>query len=232
MQGPLGASTALRTNHRANVSVTTIQARTACALLMVSQSSGMRDTSLESPACGPEPVTTVPTMISATVAAVRIQTSCRTAVPTRGRGSASPSRVRCHITVATAISAVDSRKWAETVYGLRPTRTTMPPRTALPMTSQNWVQPSRVRPRRHGFCERAAMIAQPTAAHRTYVSMRLPNSMAPWKPISLVAVRDWSVHLGHVGQPRPEPVRRTAPPVTTMTTVMTTAESAARRTVR
>ena len=30
------------------------------------------------------------------------------------------------------------------------------------------------------------MIAQPTAAHSTYVSMRLPNSMAPWKPIALV----------------------------------------------
>jgi hypothetical protein len=41
------------------------------------------------------------------------------------------------MTVATAISAVDSRKWAATVYGLRPTRTTMPPSTALPMTTQN-----------------------------------------------------------------------------------------------
>ena len=63
------------------------------------------------------------------------------------------------------------------------------------------------------------------------MSIRLPNSMAPCSPISRVEVSESSVHLGQVGQPRPEPVRRTAPPVTTMTTVMTMAASAARRTV-
>ena len=145
----------------------------------VSQSIGMRSTSLESPACGPAPVTTVPTTISSDAAATRNHTSCRTAGPTSGRGAASLSRVRCHITVATVISAVESRKCAATVYGLRPTRTTTPPSTALPMTTQNCAQPSRVSSRRHGFCARAATIAQPTAAHSTYVSMRLPNSMAP-----------------------------------------------------
>lgn len=100
------------------------------------------------------------------------------------------------------------------------------------MTTQNWAQPSRVRPRRRGLRARAATIAQPTAAQSTYVSIRLPNSMTPWKPISLVVVRLSSVHLGQVGQPRPEPVSRTAPPVATMITAITTAERAARRTVR
>ncbi len=76
------------------------------------------------------------------------------------------------------------------------------------------------------------MIAQPTAALSTYASMRLPNSMAPWTPISLVAVSESAVHLGQVGQPRPEPVSRTAPPVTTMSTDITTADMAARWTVR
>ena len=100
------------------------------------------------------------------------------------------------------------------------------------MTIQNCVQPSRVRLRRNGFWERAAMIAQPTAAHRTYVSMRLPNSITPCTPISLVVVSESSVHLGQVGQPRPEPVSRTAPPVTTISTAMTSAARAARWTVR
>ena len=113
--GTFGASTALRTNHRANVSDTTIQASTACTLLTVSQSSGIRSTSLESPACGPAPVTTVPTRISRTDAATRNHTSCCTALPTSGRGAPSPSRVRCHITVATAIRADDARKCAATV---------------------------------------------------------------------------------------------------------------------
>ena len=75
------------------------------------------------------------------------------------------------------------------------------------------------------------MIAQPTAADRTYVSMRLPNSIAPWRPCSGVAIRLLSVHLGQVSQPRPEPVSRTAPPVTMMTRLITTAESAARRSI-
>ena len=76
------------------------------------------------------------------------------------------------------------------------------------------------------------MIAQPTAAHRTYVSIRLPNSIAPWMPCAGVAKRLSSVHLGQVSQPRPEPVSRTAPPVTMMTTLITTrGERGALRTV-
>lgn len=113
--GLFGASTALRMNHRANVSVTTIQARTACSLATVSQSSGMRATSLESPACGPAPVTTVPTAISSPEARTRNHTSCRTGLPTSARGSPSPSRERCHITAATAINAEAARKCAATL---------------------------------------------------------------------------------------------------------------------
>ena len=50
----------------------------------------------------------------------------------------------------------------------------------------------------------------------TIVSNRFPNSITPWKPISGVLIRESSVHLGQVGQPKPLPVRRTAPPVTTI----------------
>ncbi|SCD61844.1 hypothetical protein GA0115246_1038510 [Streptomyces sp. SolWspMP-sol7th] len=197
-----------------------------------SHSSDMRGTSEESPACGPVPVTRVPTAMRSAVTTTRTHARRTTLGPASGRGAASPSRLRCHMSAATAMSAEESRKCAATVYGLRPTSTTMPPSTALPMTSQNCVQPSRVSERRRGFAARAAMIAQPTAAHSTYVSIRLPNSMTPWNPISRVVVSEVSVHCGQVGQPSPDPVSRTAPPVTTMTTVIIRASSAARSTVR
>jgi hypothetical protein len=35
-------------------------------------------------------------------------------------------------------------------------------------------------------------------------------------PISGTLTNESSVHFGQVGQPRPEPVKRTAPPVTTI----------------
>ncbi len=76
------------------------------------------------------------------------------------------------------------------------------------------------------------MMVQPTAAETTQVIMRLPNSMAPCTPMAEVAVRLSSLHLGQVSQPRPEPVSRTAPPVTTMTMLISSAASAARSTVR
>src|SRR6478752_155897 len=41
--------------------------------------------------------------------------------------------------------------------------------------------------------------------------------MMPWNPISGVVARDPSVQRGHVGQPSPDAVSRTAPPVTTRT---------------
>lgn len=62
--------------------------------------------------------------------------------------------------------------------------------------------------------------------------MRLPNSMAPCSPISRVAIRLSPEHLGQVSQPSPEPVSRTAPPVTMMTMLISSAASAASRTVR
>ena len=53
--------------------------------------------------------------------------------------------------------------------------------------------------------------------------MRLPNSMYLWKPsgCSMVGVIEPSTHSGQVGQPRPLPVTRTSPPVTTMPTSAT-----------
>ena len=52
-------------------------------------------------------------------------------------------------------------------------------------------------------------------AARTKVRVRLPNSIAECRSSAPCGVNDSSVQRGHVGQPRPEPVSRTAPPVTT-----------------
>ena len=56
-------------------------------------------------------------------------------------------------------------------------------------------------------------MAQATASTRTEVSARLPNSIAPWMPSAGVVVSEPASHCGQVGQPRPEPVTRTTPPV-------------------
>ena len=64
---------------------------------------------------------------------------------------------------------------------------------------------------------KAAAAAKPTRL----VSMRLPNSMTPCVLSSVYS--EVSVHFGHVGQPSPEPVTRTATPVTTMSVNMTSA---------
>ncbi|GES24550.1 hypothetical protein Aple_074490 [Acrocarpospora pleiomorpha] len=65
--------------------------------------------------------------------------------------------------------------------------------------------------------------------------MRLPNSIAVLiGEISGCAAgtKLSGVHLGQVGQPRPEPVRRTAAPVTVMPALTTTAASAHDRMLR
>ena len=65
----------------------------------------------------------------------------------------------------------------------------------------------------------------------TKVSSRLPNSMTPCAASSGVATKLSSVHRGQVGQPRPEPVSRTSPPVTTIAPLATALASATRETV-
>ncbi len=66
--------------------------------------------------------------------------------------------------------------------------------------------PERSATRKHAIAIRAS----------TNVRVRLPNSIAPCRPRVPWGTYDSSVQRGQVGQPRPEPVRRTAPPVTTM----------------
>src|SRR5438093_4764106 len=70
------------------------------------------------------------------------------------------------------------------------------------------------RSRRNGRRRKAARNEAIAAAPTTPVSRRLPYSIAPWVSSSVWMTAPW--HSGHVGQPSPEPVRRTAAPVKTI----------------
>src|SRR3954447_20856703 len=72
------------------------------------------------------------------------------------------------------------------------------------------------RSRRKGLRRKAVRSAATAPIATKPVSRRLPYSMAPWVSSSVWMTAPW--HLGQVGQPRPEPVRRTAAPVKTMST--------------
>jgi hypothetical protein len=81
-------------------------------------------------------------------------------------------------------------------------------------------------------CRYAANSVATAIAPSTNVSWRLVNSMTPWNELAFVGLSDEPVHCGQVGQPSPEPVSRTAPPVTTITTLATTDASASSRSTR
>ena len=115
--------------------------------------------------------------------------------------------------------ASEISRWPATIQGFRSVSTVMPPITACAGMPSASTSASR---RRSGREERqtTTSVAMATAVS-TNVSMRLPNSIAEWICSSPVGTNDSSVHRGHVGQPRPDPVRRTAPPVRMMPTLAT-----------
>ena len=110
--------------------------------------------------------------------------------------------------------AIEQSRWKETIHGFRSVSTVMPPMTACAGMPSAITSASRRRSRRPD-CQAATNVPIATATS-TQVSIRLPNSIAEWTSYAPCGVSDSSVHRGHVGQPRPEPVSRTTPPVTTM----------------
>ncbi len=71
-----------------------------------------------------------------------------------------------------------------------------------------------------------------TATDTTPVKRRLTNSITPWEPVSPWGTKLSCSQRGHVEHPNPEPVRRTAAPVTTMIPSATRASSVIRRYAR
>ena len=127
--------------------------------------------------------------------------------------------------------ASEQSRWKETTQGFRSVSTVKPPMTAwagMPERQHERQQPH-VASRR---LPHAATNVATAIATSTKVSIRLPNSMAAWTSSSPWGVKDDSVQRGQVGQPSPDPVSRTAPPVTTSTTLATSVAHASGRSHR
>ena len=110
--------------------------------------------------------------------------------------------------------ASEKSRWNETIHGFRPVSTVSPPTRAwagMLRPSQN----ESTRRSRRPDCQALRKVSTAMPAS-TKVSVRLPNSMTEWKSSAPCGVNDSSVHRGQVGQPSPDAVRRTAPPVSTM----------------
>src|SRR5580698_6781886 len=102
----------------------------------------------------------------------------------------------------------------------------MPPRTAWATTPATSPPLSQTRSRRRGARKTAARNAAATATVSTTVTRRFPNSARPWN--CNAGVRCPTEHSGQSAQPRPEPVRRTPAPVSTMRAVSTRARTSRR----
>ncbi len=203
----------------------------ACSHEAERGSKDRRAGSSASPECGPDPVTTVPRTKTTTASATVAQPNWRTiwgAVCRRGPGGIPLSTKAA---MAAATRPMDTRKWAATVAGLRPVRTVMPPSTAWTPTPTRTSSAGTSKARRRSvhfqIARTAAMATKPTRP----VRVRLPNSMYLWKPsaCSRTGVYEPGTHCGQLGQPRPLPVRRTRPPVTTMSTSTMTLSRRMRR---
>ncbi len=170
-------------------------------------------------------MTTVPIRSTAAVTAAMPVT--RTGKGRRSSGCPTPgSRERSHSVVARATRTAETRKCAATIQGLSSVSTVTPPSIAWAATPTKLHTASARRSRRG---ERKTATSSAIAmTPRTPVSVRLPNSITPCTASSGVFTKLSSVQRGQVGQPRPEPVRRTAPPVTTMAPLATALARATR----
>ena len=92
--------------------------------------------------------------------------------------------------------------------------TSRPPSTTWASTPATRPSDSRVRSDRRGRRLAEPSTAAITASATTPVNSRFPNSIRAW--YSRSATNRSSEQVGQSSHPRPDPVRRTAAPVTTM----------------
>src|ERR1700729_4008445 len=102
----------------------------------------------------------------------------------------------------------------------------MPPSTAWATTPPTKPPLSQTRSPRRGARKIDPKKAAITPTVKTTVTRRFPNSTSPWNWSA--GVRWPTEHSGQSAQPRPEPVRRTAAPVSTMRAVRTRATTSSR----
>ena len=95
--------------------------------------------------------------------------------------------------------------------GFSSNSTVSPPRTIWPITPATSPSDSQVRSRRRGWRRSDPSTARITATDTSPVTVRFTNSTMAW--YSNGATTRSSAQVGQSGQPRPEPVSRTAAPV-------------------
>src|SRR3954454_8659468 len=137
------------------------------------------------------------------------------------RRASSGSRERTTNTTAVATSAMERMKWSWTANGLRLVQTTIAPTTpwaGIPATS---AIDSHTRSRRRGRRTQAPSAARTTASPTTNVNNRLICSIA--ECCDETSTSSLLLQFGQSLHPRPEPVNRTAAPVTTITPTSTRA---------
>ncbi len=118
---------------------------------------------------------------------------------------------------------IERRKCCCTATGLRSVLTTTPPTTACPKTPITSETDNHVRSRRRGTRTSEPSTANATAITTMPVNRRLTCSIAPC-PVD-TSTKCCRLQFGQSAQPRPESVRRTSAPVTTMTHRKTSAAS-------
>ena len=117
-------------------------------------------------------------------------------------------------TTAFQTSTIDSRKWPITKAGLSSNSTVSPPSTIWAMTPATSPSDHHVRSRRFGTRTSEPSTANMTASDTRPVIVRFTNSTMAW--YSSGATSWFSSQVGQSEHPRPDPVRRTAAPVTMM----------------
>lgn len=95
-----------------------------------------------------------------------------------------------------------------------------------------WAHAEFTRARSGRACSRAETSTQATARHTTPVRARLENSITPWMSMCDAGMKESASHEGHVGQPKPDPVTRTMPPVAMIRMLTRTAVKVDHRTDR
>ena len=128
-----------------------------------------------------------------------------------------------------ATSTIETRKCSITRRGDRSNSTTRPPSTIWASTPPTNPSDSQVRSRRRGTRASDPRTATITATDTTPVIVRLTNSIIAGASVISDGVSRPSSQLGQSVHPRPDPVSRTAAPVTTITANARSANSVIRR---
>ncbi len=195
---------------------------------MVRMSSPSRWVPGSPPLCGPDAVTSVPTITTNPAATTAIAVSGRRTGASSAGGPA-PVAARSWSTTAAATSAIDAIRWVATTSGDSPVSTVTPPMAACTRTPAGWTRASRQTARRSRASRRAARTTHTATASTTKVMRRLPNSMnVVHSAVAACGTTDPPSQVGQSGHPNPEPVIRTIPPVTMMAMLAITAASDAR----